>query len=258
MRDLFGLDGKVAIVTGSSRGLGQGMAIALARAGADVVLTSRRIESLDESEKEIQNMGRKVLKIKLDVNVQEDIEAMVSKTTSAFGRIDILVNNAGCIIRRSALDISREEWNTVLDTILKGSFFCAQAVAKVMIQEKKGRIINIGSASCVYGTPGILPYNAARGGLLQLTKGLAAEWGEHSITVNMLAPGFFKTDQNAILFQDASWVSSLLERIPGGRTGVSQDLDGAVVFLSSDSSEYVTGQMILVDGGYTISGVKAK
>jgi gluconate 5-dehydrogenase len=258
MRDLFNLDGKVAVVTGSSRGLGQGMAIALARAGADIVLTSRRIESLDESEKEIQNIGRRVLKIKLDVNVQEDIEAMVSKTTNTFGRIDILVNNAGCIIRKSALGISREEWNSVVDTILKGSFFCAQAVAKVMIQEKKGRIINIGSASCVFGTAGIMPYNAARGGMLQLTRGLAVEWGRSGITVNMLAPGWFKTDQNRALFQNRTWVGSLTERIPVGRTGIREDLDGAIVFLASDAAEYVTGQIILIDGGYTISSIKAK
>lgn len=258
MKNLFSLGGKIAIVTGSGRGLGQGMAIALARAGADIVLTSRRIESLDESEKEIQNIGRRVLKVQLNVNVQKDIETMVNKAINAFGRIDILVNNAGCIIRKPALDISREEWQGVLDTILKGSFFCTQAVAKVMVGQRKGRIINIGSASCVFGTPGILPYNAARGGLLQLTRGLAVEWGRYAITVNILAPGWFKTDQTRILFQNSTWVSSLTERIPVGRTGIRQDLDGAVVFLASDASEYVTGQLILVDGGYTISSVKAK
>ena len=258
MCDCFGLVGKVAIVTGTSRGLGQWMARALARAGADIVLTSRKIDSLDEFEKEIRSIGRRALKVELDVNIQEDIDAMVDKTIKAFGRIDVLVNNAGCIVRKPALEVTVEEWDTVVDTILKGSFFCSQAVAKVMIRQKKGRIINIGSATCVFGTAGIIPYGAARGGMVQLTKGLAVEWGRYGITVNILAPGWFETDQNRALFQDKGWVNSVIERIPVGRTGLKHDLDGAVVFLSSDASEYVTGQLILVDGGYTISAIKAR
>ena len=258
MLECFDLTDKVAIVTGSRRGLGQRMARALARAGADIVLTSRKIDSLDKFEREIRGIGRKVLKVKLDITIQEDIDAMVNKTVETFGRIDILVNNAGCIVRKPAFEITAKEWDTVVDTILKGSFFCSQAVAEVMIQQKKGRIINIGSGTCIFGTAGIIPYGAARGGLLQLTKGLAVEWGGYGITVNMLAPGWFKTDQNKALFQNKTWVDSLIERIPVGRAGLEHDLDGAVVFLASGASEYVTGQLILVDGGYTISALKAR
>jgi NAD(P)-dependent dehydrogenase (short-subunit alcohol dehydrogenase family) len=257
MVDLFDLSGKVAIVTGTSRGLGQYFARALARAGADLVITSRKLSSLTEFKQEIESLGRKALPVQLDVLSQSDIENMVKMTVKEYGKIDILVNNAGLNIRKPSIEVSSQDWDTVLDTNLKGSFFCAQAVAKEMIKRKYGRIINIGSCTCVFGMEGIAPYTASRGAILLMTRSLAAEWGRFGVTVNVLAPGWFKTAQNAVLYENKQWVSYITSRIPLNRPGQPHDLDGAVVFLASDASEYITGQMILVDGGFTTGATKA-
>ena len=254
---LFDLSGRVALVTGTSRGLGQYMARALAKAGADLVLTSRDVSRLPPFEAEIKSLGRRAVSVELDVRSQESIEKAVAAAEAAFDHLDILVNNAGCNVRKPALDITWDDWNLILDTNLRGSFFVAQAVARGMIARRYGRIINIGSVTTVAGYAGLAPYGASRGGIKQLTMSLADDWGKHGITVNCLAPGWFRTEQNKVLYENKEWVEYLCDRIPVKRPGLPQDLDAAVVFLAAESSRYVTGQTLLVDGGISTGATRA-
>jgi len=254
---LFDLSGKAALVTGASRGLGKTFALALARVGADVAITSRTLASLDETRRAVEALGRRCHGVVLDVRSQESIAAAVAAAHADFGRIDILVNNAGCNIRKPALDVTWEDWNTILDTNLRGPFFVAQAVARHMIAVGRGRIINIGSVTSVAGYAGLGPYGASRGGIRQLTMSLADDWGPHGITVNCLAPGWFKTSQNAVMYENAEWVAYLTDKIPLRRPGRVDDLEGSVVFLASDASAYITGQTLLVDGGISINSMRA-
>jgi len=253
----FDLTGKVAVVTGASRGLGQYLGRALARSGADLVITSRRRDDLKPFQAEIEALGRKVLPLELDLRDQQSIRALAPAALDYFGKIDILVNNAGCNVRKPSLDVTWEDWNLVLDTNLRGSFFVAQAFAPGMIERGYGRIVNIGSVTSVFGYAGIGPYCASRGGIKQLTMSLADEWGLHGITVNCLAPGWFKTKQNAVLYENEKWVEYLQDRIPLKRPGQPNDLNGAIVFLASDASAYVTGQTLLVDGGISTGATRA-
>jgi NAD(P)-dependent dehydrogenase (short-subunit alcohol dehydrogenase family) len=256
-RELFDLSGQVAIVTGTSRGLGQYLARALAKSGADLVLTSRDRDSLLDFESEIKALGRRTTALELDVRNQQSIEEMVAKAVEAFGHIDILVNNAGCNVRKPALEVTWDDWNLILDTNLRGSFFVAQSVARHMVPRGYGRIINIGSVTSVAGYAGLGPYGASRGGIRQLTMSLADDWGKHGITVNCLAPGWFRTEQNKVMYEDKEWVEYICDRIPMKRPGQPNDLDGAIVFLASESSRYVTGQTLLVDGGISTGAARA-
>jgi len=254
---LFDLQGHTAIVTGTSRGLGQYFARALAKAGADLVLTSRRRESLAPFEREIRSLGRSAVSLELDVREQQSIERMAEAAETAFGHLEILVNNAGCNVRKPALEVTWDDWNLILDTNLRGSFFVAQAVARRMIPRGYGRIINIGSVTSVAGYAGLGPYGASRGGIRQLTMSLADDWGKFGITVNCLAPGWFRTEQNKVLYQNKEWVDYLSDRIPVKRPGEPNDLDAAVVFLAAESSRYITGQTLLVDGGISTGATRA-
>lgn len=253
----FNLTGQVAVVTGASRGLGQYFGRALAKSGADLVITSRRKDDCAEFVKEVESLGRRAIPVELDVRNFHSIVKFADEAEAAFGKIDILVNNAGCNVRKPAVDISWDEYNLVLETNLRGTFFVAQQIAKKMIPREYGRIVNIGSVTCVFGYAGIAPYCASRGGVKQLTMALADEWGRFGITVNCLAPGWFRTEQNKVLYDNQEWLEYLKDRIPVKRPGQPNDLDGAVVFLASEESRYVSGQTLLVDGGISTGATRA-
>ena len=252
------LKGKVALVTGSSRGLGQHFAQVLANAGCKVVITARNADDLAKTAGNISDAGGESHMVALDVRDYDSIQAAVKSTIDHWGQIDILVNNAGCNVRKPATEVTWDDWNLIIDTNLRGNFFVAQAVARdSMIPKGYGRIINIGSVTSVFGYAGLAPYGASRGGTKQMTMSLADDWGEHGITVNCLAPGWFKTAQNKVMYEDASWVEYLSERIPMGRPGQISDLNGALLFLASEGSRYYTGQTMLVDGGITVGRTRA-
>jgi 2-dehydro-3-deoxy-D-gluconate 5-dehydrogenase len=249
----FRLDGKVALVTGASRGLGRAMALGLAGAGADVALAGRDRATLEPAAQEIErDLGRKALPIPLDVADLKAIPAAVETVVGRFGRIDILVNNAGMNIRSATLDYTPEEWDAVLDTNLKGTFFLTQAVGRPMIGAGGGKILNISSMTAFLGVPTVPAYTASKAALQQLTRMLAVEWAEHNIQVNALAPGWISTDLTAPLKARPDFEPRyrwILSRTPAGRFGEPHELVGAAVFLCSPAADFITGQILAVDGG---------
>ena len=247
---LFSLGGKVAIVTGSGRGLGKGMAIALAQAGADIALVSRTETELDQTVKEIYEAGGRASVHPADISVVGAIEDLIQSIHRHKGQIDILVNNAGFILRKPALEFTLGDWESQVGTNLKAAYFMAQAVGKVMKVQGAGKIINIGSLSSFIGLQNAPVYGITRGGILSMTRSLAIEWAQYHINVNVIAPGYFETKQTAPLFSDETRRTWVLSRIPWGRSGLPEDLAGAVIFLSSKASDYVTGQVVVVDGGW--------
>ena len=246
------LKDRVAIITGGGTGIGKGIAKCFAREGARLMLAQRRLKVAERTAAELGGRA-----LSCDVSSRSQVERLFEETLRHYGQIDILVNNAGCNVRKPALEVTWDDWNTVLETNLRGTFFVAQALARGMIEAGYGRIINIGSVTCVAGYAGLGPYCASRGGVKQLTMSLADDWGPHGVTVNCLAPGWFETAQNAVLYENAAWVDYLTDRIPLKRPGQPHDLDGAVVFLASEASRYITGQTLLVDGGISTGATKA-
>jgi len=248
--DKMNLSGKTAVVTGASRGLGKSMALGLAEAGADIILVSRGMPELKVVAQEIEKLERRAMPISADISNLGDINVMVETAVGEFGRIDILVNNAGTTVRMPSESFTEEAWDKVIDVNLKGAFFCAQAVGKVMINQRSGKIINIASLLSVIGVPTAVAYAASKGGISQLTKTLAVEWAKYNIRVNAIGPGYFRTDLTKPLQEDKVRSAQILSRIPLGRWGEPDDLKGVVVFLASEASDYITGQTIYADGGW--------
>ncbi|HHV72886.1 MAG TPA: glucose 1-dehydrogenase [Clostridia bacterium] len=245
------LKDKVAIVTGSTKGIGKGIAFGLAQAGANVVVVSRHQNDCDRVAAEIAQLGVETLPVAADVTKMKDIENLVNSTLARFGRIDILVNNAGTALTKKAEEITEEDWDRVLDVDLKGVFFCAQAVGKQMIKQKRGKIINIGSILGTVADRQVLPYCVSKGGVAQMTKALALEWAKYNIQVNSLCPGYVITPMNEADLRNEKIASHILRKIPVRRLGEVEDMVGAAIFLASEASNYMTGQSIFVDGGWT-------
>ena len=251
---LFNLEGRKALVTGASRGIGQALAAALAGAGADVAVTARDAASLDETVAAIASLGRRVVPLAQDVRDVAGSRAMVKQAADGLDGLDILVNNAGYEEVTPSLEVEEAVWDRVVDTNLKGAFFTAQAAARQMqAAGRGGSIVNLASLTSYVGVPTAVPYGASKAGILGMTTALAAEWASLGIRVNAVAPGYFRTAMTDVFYRDDAWQASMLAKIPLGRFGRLGDLAGAVIFLSSDASAYVTGQCIPVDGGYLAS-----
>ncbi|HAU5611014.1 TPA: 2-dehydro-3-deoxy-D-gluconate 5-dehydrogenase KduD [Citrobacter freundii] len=249
IQEAFRLEGKVAIVTGCDTGLGQGMAVALAEAGCDVVGVNRKIPH--ETAEKINALGRRFMAIRADLSQQDALTSIVTQSVSAFGRIDILVNNAGTIRRQDALDFSEKDWDDVMNLNLKSVFFLSQAVARqFQAQGNGGKIINIASMLSFQGGIRVPSYTASKSGVLGITRLLANEWAAKGINVNAIAPGYMATNNTQQLRADSERNQEIIDRIPAGRWGTPNDLKGPVVFLASSASDYIHGYTLAVDGGW--------
>jgi NAD(P)-dependent dehydrogenase (short-subunit alcohol dehydrogenase family) len=249
----FSLSGRKALVTGASRGIGEALAVGLAEAGADVAVAARELSSLASAESAISAAGHKSAVIAIDVRDAAAIRAGVDKAVQALGGLDILVNNAGVEEVRDSLAVDEALWDRIVDTNLKGAFFCAQAAARVMAATKGGAIVNLCSLTSEVGVPTAVPYGSSKSGLLGMTRALAAEWAAKGIRVNGIGPGYFRTELTEAFYRNTEWQQAMLAKIPLRRFGALEDLVGAAVFLCSDAAAYITGQCLYIDGGYLAS-----
>jgi NAD(P)-dependent dehydrogenase (short-subunit alcohol dehydrogenase family) len=252
VKQLFDLTGRVAIVTGGSIGLGRQMAEGLAEMGANLVLCARKKERCQHAAEDLQKLGVKTLALACDVKTPADIHQVVDATMAQFGRIDILINNAGTSWGAPVEEMRLEHWNKVIETNLTGTFLFSQAVGKIMIGQRRGKIINIASVAGLHGAPPefqAIGYHASKGGVIAFTKDLACKWGIHNIQVNAIAPGWFPTNMSQVVIERNK--EAFLGKIPLRRFGNEHDLKGAAVYLASDASDYVTGHVLVVDGGQT-------
>ena len=245
------LSGKVALVTGASRGIGKAIALELAKAGAELSICGRDVAKLSDCRKEIESLGRQCLSIKADVSNSEEVNGMVNKTLDKFGKIDILINNAGIVRDGLLVRMKEEDWKAVLETNLTGVFLVTRAVSKAMIRARAGRIINISSTIALTGNEGQANYASAKAGILGLTKSVARELASRGITCNAVAPGFIETDMTAKVAEAER--RRILEQIPAGHFGRVEQVSGVVLFLASEAAGYITGQVIRVDGGMVMA-----
>lgn len=248
--DKFKINGNVALVTGASRGLGQGMAIALAEAGADVALVARNKSALEETAAMITKAGSRALVLKADLSSSAEAKRVVKDTLDHFGQLDILLNAAGTQIRKPISDVTDQDFDYLMNVNLKAIYFLSQSAAEAMAKKHKGKIINITSLASFIGLSNISIYGASKGGVASLTRQFAVEFAKNNIQVNGIGPGYFITELTASLFSDPDRAKWVLSRIPLGRTGDAEDLKGAVVFLASPAADYITGQILNVDGGW--------
>lgn len=251
--DDFKLDGKVAIVTGASRGIGRAIARGLAEAGADVAGVARSKDDLETLGKEINALGRNYLAVAADLTDLDQIKTMVGTVKNKFGHIDILVNNAAVNVRKPVLEVDEEDWEEQMGINLKSVYFTAQQVALVMKEQRRGKIINIDSTSSVIGLENQVMYCASKGGVSQMTKGMAIEWAKYNIYVTAIGPGLTKTSLTTKVFEDESLYQARIARIPLRRTAVPEDMQGVAVFLASEASNYITGHTVFIDGGWVIN-----
>jgi NAD(P)-dependent dehydrogenase (short-subunit alcohol dehydrogenase family) len=252
-RPNFDLSGRRALVTGASRGIGQAIAVALAEAGADVAITARTLEALDETRALIDETGRHCEAVVQDVRDVTTSAAATKDAAHALGGLDILINNAGFEHVRPSMDVDEALWDQILSTNLKGAFFCAQAAARLMAEKGGGAIVNLCSLTSYVGIPTAVPYGASKSGLLGMTHALAAEWAPHNIRVNAIAPGYFRTAMTEVFYENEDWQARMLDKIPQRRFGQQSDIGGVAVFLCSEAAAYITGHCIPVDGGYLAS-----
>ena len=248
----FGLDGRKALVTGASRGIGEALAVGLARFGADVALAGRDLARLERCAEAVAATGRRAMPVKIDVRSVAAVRAGVEQAADALGGLDLLINNAGMEEVCPSLEVEEELWDRILATNLKGAFFAAQAAARLM-RERGGTIVNVCSLTSAVGVPTAVPYGASKSGLLGMTRALAAEWAPLGIRVNGIGPGYFRTELTEAFYADAGWARAMLAKIPAARFGDLRDLVGATVFLCSDAARYITGQILYIDGGYLAS-----